>query len=78
MAEGAGCGAVKPATVTEGGRVGAREARQDRVIEAVELGFMRRMEMGWVVVPVMVGRAKEVMVSDNVPMHGQRVGDLYL
>lgn len=56
MAEGAGCGAVKPETVTEGSRVGAREARQDCVMEGVELGFMRRMEMGWVVLPVMVGR----------------------
>lgn len=78
MAEGAGCGAVKPATVTEAGRVGAREARQDRVIEAVALGLMRRMEMGWAVVPVMVGRALEAMVSDNVPVHGERVRDLCL
>lgn len=62
MAEGAGCGAVKPATVTEGGRVRAREARQDLVIEAVALGFMRRMEMGWAVVPVMVGRGLQSMV----------------
>lgn len=68
MAEGAGCGAVKPETVTEGGRVGAREARQDRVIEAVALGLMRRMEMGWVVVPVMVGRALEAMVMWSIPL----------
>lgn len=58
MAVGAGWGAVKPVVVTEGGRVWAREARQDFVIDGVELGLMRRMEMGLVAVPVMVGRGK--------------------
>lgn len=56
MAVGAVGGAVKPVTVTCGGRVGPRNERQDCVMLGVELGFMRRMERGLVVLPVMKGR----------------------
>ncbi len=60
MAEGASKrGAVKPWTVTWGGRVGSRERRQASVMLGVALGLMRRMLMwrGWGAVEVMEGRS---------------------
>ena len=39
-------GAVKPVTEQAWGRDCWRDARQAAVMEGVELGFMRRMEMG--------------------------------
>ena len=70
MAEGAGAGAVKPVTVTEGGSVAAREVRHAVVMCGVELGLMRRMEMGGRGVPVMVGRAGGVGGVDMVVFAG--------
>lgn len=56
---------MKPVTVTEGGRVSRRESRQAVVMEGVELGLMRRMEIGWGGrVDVIVGTAgRENMVG---------------
>lgn len=68
MAVGAVEGAVKPVTDMEVGRVEAREERQAVVMEGVELGFMRRMEMALVEVPVMEG--KEVIVGRLVGLSG--------
>lgn len=68
MAVGAVAGAVKPVTDMEAGRVGAREERQAVVMEGVELGFMRRMEMALVEVPVMEG--KGVIVGRLVGLSG--------
>lgn len=56
MAEGVGWGVVKPVTVQCGGRVASRERRHASVMEEVPLGFMRRMLMGLVEVPVTEGR----------------------
>lgn len=64
MAEGEEVeGAVKPWTVTCGGRVLDMLRRQARVMEGVELGLMRRMEMGRVEVPVTEGRVVVVVVD---------------
>ena len=46
MAVGEGEGAVKPWMVVEGGRVGVRDVRHVVVMVGVELGFMRRINMG--------------------------------
>lgn len=73
MAVGAVGGAVKPVTFTDVGRVERREERQAVVMEGVELGFMRRMEMGVVGVPVMEGR--EVIVGLGL-WRGWGVGEL--
>lgn len=43
IAEGAGCGAVKPWTVTSGGKLGAIAFKQAIVIYSVEFGFISRM-----------------------------------
>ena len=55
MAEGPGRGGVKPVTVTDSGREGSREARQACVMDEVEFGLMRRIEMGGWGVPEMGG-----------------------
>ncbi len=55
MAEGVGCGAVKPVTVQYGGNVACNDCRQASVIEAVPLGFMRRILTALVDDPVTEG-----------------------
>lgn len=55
MAVGAGAGAVKPVTVTSGGRFGDTALRQLWVIVAVAFGLMRRMRIGRDCWPVMEG-----------------------
>ena len=50
---------MKPETVQNGGRVDCKEARQASVIDEVELGFIRRMEMGR-------GRAVEEIVGREI------------
>jgi hypothetical protein len=45
IAEGEGCGAVKPVTVQSGGREDLTVETQAAVIVGVEFGFIRRMEM---------------------------------
>jgi hypothetical protein len=52
MAVGDVQGAVKPWTVTWGGSVLAMLRRQASVMEGVEFGLMRRIEMGCVEDPV--------------------------
>ncbi|KUI72185.1 hypothetical protein VM1G_08066 [Cytospora mali] len=61
MADGAVLGAVKPCTVTWGGSVLAILRRQPSVMDGVELGLMRRIEMGRVEVPVTDGRGKVIV-----------------
>jgi hypothetical protein len=45
IAEGEGCGAVKPITVQSDGREDLTVETQAAVIVGVEFGFIRRMEM---------------------------------
>lgn len=49
IAVGPGCGAVKPWTVTFGGRVGAMAFRQPFVMYSVEFGLTKRILIAWVV-----------------------------
>lgn len=62
MALGAGYGAVEPVTVTEGAMVLAKQARQDAVIKKVELRFIKRVEVGWGLMPVIIGRGEVVVM----------------
>lgn len=55
MADGAGCGDVKPVTVQCGGSVSWRERRQASVMDEVPFGFMRRILIVLVEVPVTDG-----------------------
>lgn len=63
MADGLGCGAVKPVTVTKGGRLCSRERRQADVMLAVPLGLMRRIEIGLELMPVIEGRDAAIVAS---------------
>ena len=65
MAVGPVEGAVKPVTVTVGGRVGPREERQAWVMEGVELGLMRRTLRVLEEVPVMEGREAIVVCGED-------------
>lgn len=45
IAEGEGCGAVKPVRVQFGGREGMSVLTQAEVMDGVELGLMRRIDI---------------------------------
>lgn len=57
---------MKPYTVTCGGSVSATLRRQASVMDGVQLGLMRRMEMGRVEVPLTDGSATDDMVGFRV------------
>lgn len=61
IADGAVGGAVKPCTVTCGGRVAAMLRRHALVMVSVELGLMSKMDMGRVEAPVTLGRRVDNM-----------------
>lgn len=61
IAEGEGWGDVKPVTVQFGGSVCSRERRQAAVMEGVLFGFMRRMLICLVEVPVMDGSGEAML-----------------
>lgn len=61
IAEGAVGGAVKPCTVTCGGRLVAILRRHALVMVSVELGLMSRMDIGRVEAPVTHGRRVDDM-----------------
>lgn len=65
MAEGAVGGAVKPCTVTCGGRVLAMLRRHAVVMVSVELGLMSRMDIGRVEAPVTLGRGVDDIAADD-------------
>lgn len=55
MAEGVGCGAVKPVTVTCSGRVGSSDLRHASVIDLVPFGLIRSILMEREEIPVTLG-----------------------
>lgn len=55
---------MKPVTVQCGGRVTERERRQASVMLAVPLGFMRRMLIALVEVPVTEGKEGGADISE--------------
>lgn len=63
MAEGAVGGAVKPWTVMDGGIVRRMLRRQASVMDGVELGLIRMMEMGRSGVPVTDGRIEAIVMD---------------
>jgi hypothetical protein len=63
IAEGVGCGAVKPVTVQYGGSVVSNDRKHASVIEEVPLGFMRSMLIVLVEEPVTDGSSDDSDIS---------------
>lgn len=67
IADGVGCGVVKPVTVQYGGNVSSKERRQAFVIDEVPFGFMSSMLMARVDFPVMDGS----VIDSDIMKKGQ-------
>jgi hypothetical protein len=75
IAEGVGCGAVKPVTVQYGGNVVSKDRRQASVIEDVPLGFIRRMLIDLVEDPVTEGSRSPITIQYRNYSGGTKKGD---